>query len=57
MKRFEKIFRVKISYKQIDKYVDLVLKILDPDDEIQVEFDIEDSYQHVKILVFDRVLH
>ena len=49
MKRFEKIFRGKISYKRMDKYVDLVRKTLDPDDEMQVEFDIQDDYQHIKI--------
>ena len=32
MKTFEKIFRGKISYKRMDKYVDLVRKTLDPDD-------------------------
>ena len=57
MKRFEKIFKGKISYKRMDKYVDLVRKTLDPDDEMQVEFDIQNDYQHIKIEVFDRVLH
>ena len=57
MKRFEKIFRGKISYKRIDKYVCLVRKTLDPDDDMQIEFDIQEDYQHIKIGVFDRVLH
>ena len=57
MKIFEKIFRGKASYEKIDKYVDLVRMTLDPDDEIQIEFDIQDDYQHIKIEVFDRVLH
>ena len=57
MRRFEKIFKGNVSYKRIDKYVDLVRKILDPDDEMQIEFDIQDDYQHIKITVFDRVLH
>ena len=39
MKRFEKIFKGKISYKRIDKYVDLVRKTLDADDEMQVSTD------------------
>ena len=30
---------------------------LDPDDDMQIEFDIQDDYQHIKILVFDRVLN
>ena len=53
----EKIFRGKISYKKIDKYVDLVRRTIDPDDDMQIEFDIQDDYQHIKIAVFDRVLH
>ena len=57
MKIFEKIFRGKASYEKIDKYVDLVRMTLDPDDEIQIDFDIQDDYQHVKIAVFTRVLH
>ena len=57
MKTFQKIFRGKISYNKIDKYVNLVRKILDPDDDIQIEFDIQDDYQIIKINVFDRVLH
>ena len=57
MKRFEKIFRGKFSYKKIDKYVDLVRMTLDPDDDMQIEFDIQDDYQHIKIAVFDRVLN
>ena len=57
MKIFEKIFRGKTSYEKIDKYVDLVRMTLDPDDEIQIEFDIQDDYQHIKIAAFNRVLH
>ena len=57
MKRFEKIFRGKISYKKIDKYVDLVRMTLDPDDDMQIEFDIQYDYQHIKIMVFNRVLN
>tara|TARA_Y100001935_G_C17069020_1_gene390601 strand:- start:100 stop:273 length:174 start_codon:yes stop_codon:yes gene_type:complete len=57
MKTFQKIFRGKISYNKIDKYVNLVRKTLDPDDDMQVEFDIQDDYQLIRIEVFDRVLH
>ena len=57
MKTFQKIFRGKISYNKIDKYVNLVRKTFDPDDDMQVEFDIQDDYQLIKIEVFDRVLH
>ena len=57
MKTFQKIFRGKISYNKIDKYVNLVRKTLDPDDDMQVEFDIQNDYQLIRIEVFDRVLH
>ena len=57
MKTFQKIFRGKISYNKIDKYVNLVRKTLDPDDDMQIEFDIQHDYQLIKIEVFDRVLH
>ena len=57
MKRFEKIFRGKISYEKIDKYVNLVRSTLDSDDDIELEFDIENDYQYIRILVFDRTLH
>ena len=57
MKTFQKIFRGKISYNKIDKYVNLVRKTLDPDDDMQVEFDIQDDNQLIRIEVFDRVLH
>ena len=57
MKTFQKIFRGKISYNKIDKYVNLVRKTLDSDDDMQIEFDIQDDYQIIKIDVFDRVLH
>ena len=49
MKTFQKIFRGKISYNKIDKYVNLVRKTLDPDDDMQIEFDIQDDYQIIKI--------
>ena len=57
MKRFEKIFRGKISYKRMDKYVDLVRKTLDPDDEMHIEFNLQDDYQFIRIEVLDRILH
>ena len=57
MKKFEKIFRGKVSYKKIDKYVDLVRRTIDPDDDMEIEFDIQDDYQHIKITLLNRVLH
>ena len=38
MKRFEKIFTGKISYEKIDKYVNLVRSTLDPDDDLELVF-------------------
>jgi hypothetical protein len=59
MKTFVKTFRGKMSYKRIDTYVNLVRNTLDPDDyfDIEIEYDDEDSYQFIKIEVWDRVLH
>jgi hypothetical protein len=59
MKTFVKTFRGKMSYAKIDKYIDLVRRTLDPDDyfDIEIEYDDEDSYQFIKIEVWDRVLH
>ena len=59
MKTFVKTFRGKMSYKKIDTYVNLVRNTLDPDDyfDIEIEYDDEDSYQFIKIEVWDRVLH
>ena len=59
MKTFVKTFRGKMSYKIIDTYVNLVRSTLDPDDyfDIEIEYDDEDSYQFIRIEVWDRVLH
>jgi hypothetical protein len=59
MKKFVKTFRGKMSYKRIDTYVNLVRSTLDSDDyfDIEIEYDDEDSYQLIKIEVWDRVLH
>ena len=57
MRTFEKFFRNKVSYEMIDKYVNLVRKTLDPDDEIEVYYEEQDDAQFVRIYVLDRVLH
>jgi hypothetical protein len=59
VKTFVRTFRGKMSYTKIDKYIDLVRRTLDPDDyfDIEIEYDDEDSYQFIKIEVWDRVLH
>ena len=51
-------FWIKINLNEkIDKYVNLVRMTIDPDDEIEIEFDIQDDYQHIKIAALNRVLH
>ena len=57
MRTFEKFFRNKVSYEMIDKYVNLVRKTLDPDDEIEVYYEEQDDAQFVRKYVLDRVLH
>jgi hypothetical protein len=57
MKTFLKTFKGKISYKKIDKYVNLVCRTLDPDDYFDIEFQQDDGWQFIKIEVWDRVLH
>ena len=57
MKTFKKFFRYRFSYEKIGKYVNLVLKTLDPDDEAYVYYEEEDNSQFVRIEVLDRVLH
>ena len=39
------------------KYVNLVLKTLDPDDYYDLEFQQDDGWQSIRIEVWDRVLH
>ena len=46
-----------MSYKKIDKYVNLVRKTLDPDDYFDIEFQRDEGWQFIKIRVWDRVLH
>ena len=57
MKTFQKFFRYRVSYENIDKYVNLVLKTLDPDDEVYVHYEEESNSQFVRIEVLDRVLN
>ena len=57
MKTFVRTFRGKISYKKIDKYIDLVRKTLDPDDYFDIEFQYDEDWQYIRIKVLDRVLH
>ena len=57
MKSFQKYFRENISETTIDKYIKLVLKTIDPDDEVEIYYDFEEGMQKVNIKVLDRILH
>jgi hypothetical protein len=57
MRTFERYFRYNTSFDQIDKYVRLVLKTFDPDDDIEVSYEDQSEAQFVRIRIFDRVLN
>ena len=57
MKTIQRYFREKTSEKIIDKYIKLVLKTVDPDDEVEIYYDFEEGMQKVNIKVLDRILH
>jgi len=57
MRVFERYFQMKTSLDQIDKYVRLVLKTFDPDDDVEVTYEDQSEAQFVRIRIFDRVLN
>ena len=57
MRIFERYFRIETSLDQIDKYVRLVLKTFDPEDDIEVTYEDQSEAQFVRIVIFDRVLN
>jgi|TARA_B110000879_G_C10906242_1_gene406484 hypothetical protein len=57
MRTFQKYFRHNTSLEQIDKYVRLVLKTFDPDDEVEVFYQDQLEAQFVQIKIHDRVLN
>jgi hypothetical protein len=57
MRVFERYFQIETSLDQIDKYVRLVLKTFDPDDDVEVTYEDQSEAQFVRIRIFDRVLH
>ena len=57
MRVFERYFQMETSLDQIDKYVRLVLKTFDPDDDIEVTYEDQSEAQFVRIRIFDRVVH
>ena len=57
MRVFERYFQLDTSLDQIDKYVRLVLKTFDPDDDVEVIYEDQSEAQFVRIRIFDRVVH
>ena len=57
MRTFQKYFRHNTSLDQIDKYVRLVLKTFDIDDNVEVTYEDQIEAQLVRIRIFDRVLN
>ena len=57
MRIFERYFHIGTSLDQIDKYVRLVLKTFDPDDDVEVTYEDQSEVQFVRIVIFDRVLN
>jgi hypothetical protein len=57
MRTFERYFRHNTSLDQIDRYVRLVLKTFDPDDDIEVTYEDQSEFQFIRINIYDRVLN
>ena len=57
MRTFERYFRCNTSLVQIDKYVRLVLKTFDADDDVEVTFEDQSEFKFVRIRIYERVLN
>jgi len=57
MRTFQRYFRHNTSLDQIDKYVRLILKTFDTDDNVEVPYVDQIEAQLVRIRIFDRVLN
>ena len=57
MRTFERYFSYNTSLDQIDKYVRLVLKTFDLDDDIEVTYEDQSEAQFIRIRVHDRILN
>ena len=57
MRVFERYFQMETTLDQIDKYVRLVLKTFDPDDDVEVTYEDQSEAQFVRIRIFDRILN
>ena len=52
MRTFERYFRYNASLDQIDKYVRLVLKTFDADDDVEVTFEDQSEFKFVSIRIY-----
>ena len=57
MRTFQRFFKHDTSLDQIDKYVRLVLKTFDTDDNVEVTYEDQIEAQLVRIRIFDRILN
>ena len=57
MRTFQKYFKHNTSLDKIDKYVRLVLKTFDADDNVEVIYEDQIEFRFVIIRIFDRVLN
>ena len=57
MRTFQKHFKHNTSLDKIDKYVRLVLKTFDADDNVEVIYEDQTEFRFVTIRIFDRVLN
>jgi len=57
MRTFQRYFRHNTSLEKIDKYVRLVLRTFDTDDNVEVTYEDQIEAQLVRIRIFDRVLN
>jgi len=57
MRIFQRYFRHNTSLDQIDKYVRLVLKTFDTDDNVEVTYEDQIEAQFVRVRIFDRILN
>ena len=57
MRTFERYFRYNTSIDQIDRYVRLVLKTFDADDDVEVAFEDQSEFKFVRIRIYERVLN
>ena len=57
MRTFQRYFRHNTSLEKIDKYVRLVLRTFDTDDNVEVTYEDQIEARFVRIRIFDRVLN